>query len=182
MTVARYELFCHPQTDCSDSLHLDVELERLSQGGLRLCYRVRGDLAQLNIPAPQRPAETQDLWRHTCFELFVAVANQPAYLEFNFSPSGQWAVFAFSAYRQRRSWKAQAIPVITLTRHEKQLCLEVTVTVASLPSNPCRQPLTVGLSAVIENVDGFCSYWALHHPGRQADFHQRTGFTALLEP
>ena len=45
------------------------------------------------------PRIATQLWRHTCFEAFIAVEGQPAYHEFNFAPSGEWTVYAFSGYR-----------------------------------------------------------------------------------
>ncbi len=39
-----------------------------------------------------------------------------------------------------------------------------------------RPGLEVGITAVIEHSDGVLSYWALHHPAAEADFHHRGGF------
>jgi hypothetical protein len=43
------------------------------------------------------------------------------------------------------------------------------------------QGRAVGLSAVIEEVDGSKSYWALRHPPGQPDFHHRDCFALRLE-
>ncbi|MCP9882555.1 DOMON-like domain-containing protein [Cyanobium sp. Alchichica 3B3-8F6] len=40
-----------------------------------------------------------------------------------------------------------------------------------------RPGLEVGITAVIQGSDGTLSYWALHHPAAEADFHHRGGFT-----
>jgi len=34
----------------------------------------------------------------------------------------------------------------------------------------------IGLTMVLEEADGNLSYWALSHPGDQADFHDRRSF------
>lgn len=46
-------------------------------------------------------------------------------------------------------------------------------TVATTAGHP---ELEVGITAVIEHSDGRLSYWALHHPAPEADFHLRGGF------
>ena len=46
-----------------------------------------GDIAKLVIPPPATPDRTDELWRTTCFELFVA-GEGDGYREFNLSPSG----------------------------------------------------------------------------------------------
>ena len=41
-------------------------------------------------------------------------------------------------------------------------------------------PLKLAVSAVIEEVDGQLSYWALTHPGERPDFHNPDGFVLDL--
>lgn len=42
------------------------------------------------------------------------------------------------------------------------------------------QTLKVAISAVIKPVNGKITYWALIHPGPQADFHRRDSFILEL--
>ena len=42
---------------------------------------------------------------------------------------------------------------------------------------PANQKVNLGLTAIIQTLDGSESYWALTHPDAQADFHIRDGFT-----
>ena len=42
------------------------------------------------------------------------------------------------------------------------------------------QPLEVGIAAVIQSAGGGLTYWALTHPGAQADFHRRDSFQLEL--
>jgi hypothetical protein len=70
---------------------------RPKAGGLELTYRVEG--RALALPASAVPARADNLWKTTCFELFLGQAGT-TYREFNFSPSGQWATYAFAAYRE----------------------------------------------------------------------------------
>ena len=53
----------------------------------------------LLLPAAAAPSRADDLWRSTCFELFLRRPGAEGYFEFNFSPSGQWAAYAFDGYR-----------------------------------------------------------------------------------
>ena len=38
----------------------------------------------------------------------------------------------------------------------------------------------LGLTMVVEEIDGRLSYWALSHPGEVADFHDRRSFLICL--
>ena len=41
---------------------------------------------------------------------------------------------------------------------------------------PADQALKIGISAVIKTINGRMTFWALTHPGPQADFHRRDSF------
>ncbi|MFM7264623.1 MAG: DOMON-like domain-containing protein, partial [Cyanobium sp.] len=132
-------------------------------------------------PAPQRRDE---LWKATCLELFLALPEQEGYREFNLSPSGDWNVYQLSGYRQGLqpdpAW--QALP---FTRRDEAgpqspaaLVAQLTTT---LPADLAAAPvLEAAVTAVLQLQDGSCCYWALRHPGEEADFHRRDGFALRL--
>jgi hypothetical protein len=96
-----------------------------------------------------------------------------AYREFNFSPSGEWAAYAFRSYREGAPF-AISDPKIALRRSRGELELQ-----ASIPVDEGR--LRVALSAVIEHGDGSLSYWALRHPAAKPDFHHPDAFALELD-
>lgn len=140
-----------------------------------MCYVVSADVARLRIPPAARPARMDGLWRHTCFELFVAAKASTAYQEFNFSPSGDWAAYAFADYREAAEPLECAPPAIELRATGNALELEAALAYA--PGGPVR----VGLSAVIEDADGVLSYWALRHPSPRPDFHHAASFVLEID-
>lgn len=177
-----FALVCHPAAPCPAVETIVVQVALMAGGGLSLAYRLKGDLARLNIPAalPSGPADS--LWEHTCFEAFVGVAGSRAYREFNFSPSGQWAAYAFSGYRQRDESLqfALGVPEIAVRRFPDRLELDAVLDRALLPEAEAAASFQLGLSAVVEGADGSRSYWALAHPDARPDFHHRGAFTVNL--
>jgi len=149
------------------------------QGALRLRYRLRGDLGGVTIPAAGTPARRDELWRHTCFEVFVRRAAQDGYVEFNFSPSGEWAAYRFDAYRQgMRALEPATSPAIEARREAGMLEVQAQVV---LPAPWDVAPaLQVAVSAVVEACDGTLSYWSLAHPAGKPDFHHGDGFVVDL--
>lgn len=81
---------------------LDVHLQELTQETLSLRYTLHAEVTRLRIPATTRkPQHTDELWKHTCFEMFVRKApGATAYYELNFSPSTEWALYAFEGYHK----------------------------------------------------------------------------------
>lgn len=179
--LASHWLLAHPGTPAPAVRELRVTVEPdPAQGGWWLRYTLGAALAALRLPPPAaQPGPADGLWRHTCFEAFVGTAQGAAYREFNFSPSGDWAAYAFSAPRQRAS--AEHLPLaprLQWQQGDDTLTLDAWLPQGALPS--ADPPHALGLSAVIETGDGRLSYWALAHPAPQPDFHHRAGWTARL--
>ncbi|MEI7612841.1 MAG: DOMON-like domain-containing protein [Betaproteobacteria bacterium] len=177
-------LLCHALTPAAMVRAIDTTAQWSSDGHLQFSYRLSGDMARLLIPAPSVASRGEALWEHTCFEAFIAVRGSPAYLEYNFSPSGQWASYAFADYRQPDvAASPLPTPKITATLTEGRLELLARIASSELPPPYASSVLQIGLSAVIENtdtVDGNRSYWALSHQTPRPDFHLRACFTLEL--
>lgn len=178
-------LICHPATSAPTVGSLSVAVE-FQGDDIVFHYCLRGDMARLRIPPEQVPARADLLWEHTCFELFVAREADTAYREFNFSPSGQWAVFDFDDYRRRKQDDPPVpAPMISTRLTDGRLEMNVVVPQTALYGESGETPLQIGISAVIEaadTVDGGHSYWALHHPSSRPDFHHRAGFSLNVSP
>lgn len=158
-------------------------LHALPDGGARFVFVLEGDPAQLRIPPPSTAdatGATDGLWQHTCFEVFIAVPGDDGYREFNFSPSGQWAGYAFKGYRERDEDFSTTVPTIRFEQRNDGLTLEADLPAAALPPVAPGADLRIALSAVIERNDGETEYWAVHHPAAQPDFHHRDGFVLIL--
>jgi len=171
--TAAHTLCCHPTTPCDAVRDLAVVAGKLPDGSLQLSYRLVGDLARLRLPEPGQPLRTDGLWRHTCFEAFIGSDGTNAYREFNFSPSGAWAAYAFAGYREDMKVLAMPVPEIEVRRSEHTLELVVRLPVEDLPA---ASSLRLGLSAVIETADAGLSYWALRHAAGRPDFHSPDSF------
>ena len=170
-------LLCHPDTPCAVITDIAVEARRAPDGSLHLVYRLTGDLASLRMPDPAPPARLDGLWCHTCCEAFVMAGYGPAYREYNYSPSGAWQAYAFSAYRAGGHPAAARPPGIELCRTARTLTLSARIDAGELPE---AGPARLALSVVVESQAGAIAYWALRHAPGQADFHHPDAF--VLEP
>jgi hypothetical protein len=155
----------HPDTPCAALRAIEARVVR-EGNELRLAYILQGEIDRLRLPTAGAAGA---LWRHTCCEVFVARAL-PAYREYNFSPSGEWAAYAFTGYRQGGPLQA-ADPRISVKRGKERL--ELT---ASIPADA--GALRLGLAVVVEEET--MSYWALRHAPGKPDFHHPDAFALEL--
>lgn len=176
----RLALSLHPESRCAAATGIDVDATRPGPGELVLRYAVTGAIGDLRLPPAMLPTRVDDLWKHTCFEAFIAPADGAGYFEFNVSPSLQWAAYRFSGYREGMAQAENiAEPDIELKLDPGRL--EIRAHLCLPPGgDAARADWRVGLSAVIEEKSGVISHWALAHPPGKADFHHADAFTLSL--
>jgi hypothetical protein len=169
-------LAAHPSTPNEAVRALSARVWMEDSDTLVFDYSLDADLSRVRVP-PGTGARADALWKHTCFEAFLAPAQIPGYYEFNFSPSRDWAIYRFSAYRDGMApAKIGQAPQICLHRGEAGVELEATVRLEALADLPDAHRLRVALAAVIEDQDGRLSYWALRHAPGKPDFHHPSAF------
>ncbi|MBF6570283.1 MAG: DOMON-like domain-containing protein [Candidatus Binataceae bacterium] len=182
MTVEHWiDLKCHPSARPDTVRAIQVLVRRSETAELWVTFRLDGDIPRIRVPLPGEPRFAPQLWRHTCFEIFIAVEGQPAYHEFNFAPSGEWTVYAFRGYRDGGPVTNETIcPHIAVRSTGSRLELDALVRLDGLSAVHARASLRIGLAAVIEASDGH-TYWALRHPLDKPDFHNADGFALVLD-
>lgn len=171
-------LIAHPATPGGPITDIGVRCT-VAPEGLSLVYRLAGDLDRLAIPPAALPAAADRLWEHTCCEAFVAGGPGTGYREFNFAPSGQWAIYDFADYRRTAGSAPAGTLAIDCQHTTSALTLTVTLPWALVPATP-EHGLNLGLSCVIEDRTGQHCYWALAHPAARPDFHHRDAFLLHL--
>ncbi len=170
-------LTAHPSTP-SDAVHrLGVQLRAEEPDKLVFQFSLDADMSRVRVPLCGAGGRADALWKHTCFEAFVAPADAPGYHEFNFSPSLEWAIYRFSAYREGMSpAEIGHAPNISVRRGDDGLELQSVVRLGDLPDLRDARHLRIALAAVIEDDTGRLSYWGLRHPTGKPDFHHPNGF------
>lgn len=171
------KLVCHPEHRASRVQDLSASVLAKGPGKLVVSYVVGCGGHLLNVGHRKTAERVDNLWQTTCFEIFVKVAGQDAYLEYNFAPSGDWATYSFTGYRAGMEAPEVAVPKIGTRAGGQDYIVDVEV---DLPPEYHNQPLQLAISAVVEEQQGPVSYWALAHGGGPADFHDPACFIHQL--
>jgi hypothetical protein len=173
-----HTLRCHPDTPSQAITAVQVQVQTTEGNLLLMSFAVTGS-DRLVVPEPAPPVRADRLWTTTCFECFLSPLDGEAYFEFNFSPSGQWAAYAFKSYRSgMHNLDMTVVPHVEadLDAEQGTAAWDVDLGLSDL----LWFPLRLALSAVIEESDGRKSYWALAHPPGAPDFHHPACFAAEL--
>ena len=163
--------------------HIEVEVTRPRDSTLVLSYLVSGTITDIRMSPVATAARSDELWRHTCFEAFVRALPGIAYYEFNFAPSTQWAAYRFSSYRSERCLATEIkAPSIEVQSSPDSCLLQATLDLNCFSDLPREASWGLGLSALIEEIDGRKSHWALSHPTGRPDFHHPDCFVLEISP
>lgn len=169
----------HPAAPGPESWRLRVKLAWAGDGALKLDFRLRAPRRALAMPPRTNPGRQDGLWRHSCCEAFIGLPGETAYREFNFSPSGSWALYDFADERvllPLPEVKGHGdAPGVQCERRRHAWRLRARIPAELLPKRPPGAPLLLGLAAVVEERRGGLTYWALAHPCPRPDFHHPGG-------
>jgi hypothetical protein len=170
-------LACHPSSPSSAVRGLTASARIGGAGKLAVRFVLDADMSQVAMPRLRPAARADELWRHTCFEVFVALPDSDAYCELNFSPSTEWAMYGFVGYRRGMTpIEVRRPPRVAVRPTPRGLVLEAVTYLAELPVPQPGLALRAGAAAVIEENNGQLTYWALTHPSALPDFHHRLSF------
>lgn len=170
-----HSLIPHP-ANASTAITEILAIARRRGSRVSFAFRPLGDRAQIRWPVPLPMGFSDELWRHSCFEAFIGGVGDPAYVELNMATSRRWAAYRFDGYRAgMRVADAAAERVRWLPAANATLRASFDV-----PGLPADRDWQLGLSAVIELIDGTRHYFALSHGPGNPDFHDRDCWTAVL--
>ena len=167
MSGAWRELVPFRRTPLTEGTRVEARAEA-TPSGIRLAYRIKTE-TPFRLPArTAHPERKDELWRSTCYEAFLKVAGSEGYFEFNASPSGHWAWYAFDRYRE-----GMMSPPLEDGSEPRRIGSESWfIPIDALAGMTIER---IGLNVIIE-YEGELSYWALAHPGPEADFHSPGSF------
>jgi len=176
--LATCVLQCHPGTPCASLAAVGAQISQAEDMSWEVEFAAVGRIDEIVVPEEAPRVHTDELWRTTCFELFIAQAGD-SYAELNLSPSGAFAAYHFDHYRTGMSPVPLPAPDMDFVRSSERLTLTARFPEDSLPWDYSGR---IGISAVIEDKTGRISYWALAHPQGKADFHHHDCFALSLPP
>jgi len=176
----QFNLVPHPSTPPADPpfkvwVNVEHAASLAAVATTNLWFGVGAPADRFVIPAAAEPERTDELWKTTCFEAFLRPLGETSYREWNFAPSGQWASYEFSDYRDGvAEAEVSQPPYIRIQDNFTWWAVGASI---ALPADTNWE---LGLSAVLEEKDGTKSYWALAHPSEKPDFHAPDCFAAKL--
>jgi len=157
-----------------EKISIEGNLELIAEK-IRLSFVVQGDLDAYIFPSKSTPKRDNELWKLTCFELFLANENEEAYYELNFSPSLAWNFYYLSAYRSE-------VEELKLLNSPKIECFEaknVFKIVFELAIENLEKFELYNVACILLNKENERTFWTIKHLNSQPDFHDKASFSKI---
>lgn len=155
---------------------ISADLKIQSANTLQLHFELSDPLNEIDLESHNiNEVGTQlnrenDLWKSTCFELFLNPVGEKKYFEFNFSLKPAWNNYVFDEYRKPQPVKlCSEFEIQKMSWQNKNLKIDIL-------NLSVFQKFNVSLSAVIKNKKNQVSYFALVHAESKPDFHSLKSF------
>ena len=161
----------------SYSKSTDVSVESrvtLTKEKILLHFKVKGKLEAYQFSQKEKIKRANELWRATCFELFLANSKTQSYYEINISPTLSWNIYYLEKYRAKPKEIAISSKPMIVTREDLQSYeIEFELECKELDLTKFDQ---YNLAVILLNKSNEREFWAINPVGKSPDFHDRGGF------
>jgi len=134
-------------------------------------FEIAGELENYLFDKAQKQSRKDELWKRTCFELFLANRDRPNYYELNMSPSNEWNFYHFSDYKQEmKEEKNISEPLVYLSQTPKGYLFSFEF---ELYTNVVEDNFIFNLAVILLNTKGVRHFYSIHQREEKVDFHDK---------
>ena len=144
----------------------------LGQNRLCISFYIKGKLDNYNFPSKSEKKRANELWKATCFELFLANSKNEAYYELNFSSSLAWNFYYLSGYRADvKEVQNISNPQIEVYKSDNEFKIVIEMELETLEEfDSCN------VACILLNKKNKRTFWSVQHHLNRPDFHNKKNF------
>jgi len=176
MKKQHYRLKKYIEKDTKEENLLKIEaIANISQKNIKLNFQIIGNIEAYFIHSKLENEEKierkNELWKSTCFELFIANEQSEEYYEINISPFKQWNIYHFDGYKKgMKEFKKVSEPIIQMTKENYNYKLSFEIEFNQKIFN--NEGLSFNLATIILDKNNLRHFYTMY-PRKTADFHNR---------
>ena len=138
---------------------------------LTLEFTVTGEIKSYIFNEPCEQTREDELWKKTCFELFIAHKNTPLYYELNISSSTNWNFYRFSDYKTAmKEEKNVSEPFIHSYKMQDKYRLSFEF---DFYEELIEKELIFNLAVILLDTKGVRHFYSINRQEKTVDFHDK---------
>jgi len=181
-------------TKLENNLELNSSIE-FRENLIYLSYSLVGDISSIIIPDTSNIQSSKadiilnkeetfklgkrkdNLWKSTCFELFLASKTNKKYLELNISPSLDFNIYKFSDYRLGMK-NENNLEILEINRKKEDNYFALNFIIRKKTIFNIKD-IIFNISAIIKYSNDKSMYYAINHDEKKPDFHKKENFVSF---
>jgi len=171
MKTQTFILKNHDQKQEKSRIKVEASIE-IKEKEIIVTYEIRGELKNYIFNKAENKKRANELWRATCFELFIAPENSSNYWEFNISPTKAWNFYAFDSYK--KSMREELLPSSPhIEIREEEMLYRCA---CSLSFRLKEKYYQFNLAVILLDNKDIRHFYTIYRKKGVADFHNRAYF------
>ena len=139
---------------------------------------VKGELDKFDFDDPQELERKNELWKGTCFELFLANKKSSEYIELNLTPSLAWNLYHFEDIHKGMSEiSVEDKPFIESSKIGNRYRLRYRLNLENFTIN---EETLFNATAILLRRDNERTFWSALDLREKPDFHDKAYFLEML--
>ena len=147
----------------------------LREQKIRLSFVVKGALDEYIFPSKSIPKKANELWKSTCFELFLGNEKEETYYELNFSSSLAWNFYYLSTYRG----EVEELTLLNSPKVERFEAKDEFKILFELSVENVEDFELYNVACILLNKEHKRTFWTIKHLNSQPDFHDKASFSRI---
>ena len=145
---------------------------------MKIEYEIIGDLSSYSFPKKTKQKRANELWKDTCFELFIANYSSTEYYEINTSPSTEWNAYHFTSYKKEmRESDLFSPPRISFYQSDNRYTFSFEMT---FRKNIFDKELLINLAVILLDKEEKRHFYSINRQNSSPDFHNRELYPKLV--
>ena len=168
MIKRRYLLKSHKQEKTNTKVYATIELQ---DNRLKVNYEIRADVSQYNFLKKTKQQRVDELWRDSCFEIFIANRSSDEYYEINTSPSTEWNAYHFKSYKEKMN-KSYIFSMPSIKNQQLANRYNFSFEM-SFQEGIFEKELLINLAVILLDREGVRHFYSINRRKGSPDFHDR---------
>ena len=148
----------------------------LEKSSLKVEFKIFGVVEYYIFEKEKSLRRAHELWRATCFELFLANSKKEEYLEINFAPSKAWNVYFLKAYRAEVE-ELELLSEAKITNHYREHFYSISFELDGIELDEFD---SYNATAILLKKEKVRTFWSLKEMREKPDFHDRGYFEEII--
>jgi hypothetical protein len=150
-------------------IEINATLE-IKEKNIRTHFEITGEIENYLFDEQETEKREDELWKRTCFELFIANNKSSQYYELNLSPSTEWNFYTFDDYKKNmREERSISLPSISFHHNKESYSISVIFDL----KKELLDSISFNLAVILLDKNNIRHFYSINRKDGQVDFHDR---------